>query len=225
MALIAPFFLPYMQMQEATGFQRTLSGQYSANLGAWLISSAWAHRWWAPYLRHPARCLSWHSGDHCLASWARKRLTDPPDADDRRRDVAWYYIGLAIFTFWITFGPEGRSLHAALQHRPGVLVPAGALPRRHCRHAVPGRARGAGVHCPDAERAPTRRSPAAVLASADLYRAPLRDAKAPPLPHVYRTLATLPHGTGDRAAVLGDEHRVSPPRRSTCWRRPPTGSR
>ena len=48
--LIAPFFLPYMQMQESTGFQRTLSGQYSANVGAWLISSAWAHRWWAPYL-------------------------------------------------------------------------------------------------------------------------------------------------------------------------------
>jgi 4-amino-4-deoxy-L-arabinose transferase-like glycosyltransferase len=32
--LIAPFFLPYLQMQESTGFQRPLSGQYSANFGA-----------------------------------------------------------------------------------------------------------------------------------------------------------------------------------------------
>jgi len=55
--LIAPFFLPYLQMQESTGFQRTLSGQYSANAGAWLISSAWAHRWWADYLYKPSEAL------------------------------------------------------------------------------------------------------------------------------------------------------------------------
>ena len=28
------------------------------------------------------------------------------------RDVAWFYIGLAVFTFWLTLGPEGRPLHA-----------------------------------------------------------------------------------------------------------------
>ena len=55
--MIAPFFLPYLQMQESTGFERSLSGQYSANFGAWLISSAWAHRWWAPYLWTPSEGL------------------------------------------------------------------------------------------------------------------------------------------------------------------------
>ena len=55
--LIGPFFVPYLQMQESTGFERSLSGQYSANVGAWLISSAWAHRWWAPYLSAPSEVL------------------------------------------------------------------------------------------------------------------------------------------------------------------------
>ena len=54
---ILPFFLPYLRMQDATGFERSLSGQYSANVGAWLVSSAWAHRWWAPYLYAPSEVL------------------------------------------------------------------------------------------------------------------------------------------------------------------------
>ncbi|HUU36036.1 MAG TPA: hypothetical protein VMW48_18350, partial [Vicinamibacterales bacterium] len=43
--LTAPFFLPYLEVQQE-GFTRTLddSRQYSANAAAWLASSAWAHR-------------------------------------------------------------------------------------------------------------------------------------------------------------------------------------
>ena len=47
LALTMPFFLPYLRVQDQ-GFSRTLDDArtYSANGGAWLASSAWAHRWW-----------------------------------------------------------------------------------------------------------------------------------------------------------------------------------
>src|SRR5262245_3973303 len=100
-ALVAPFFLPYMRMQEWTGFQRTLSGQYSANLGAWLNSSAWAHRWWAPYLSKPSEglfpgILAIVLGVLGARVWLR----------GNQRDVPIYYIGLGVFTVWLTLGPS-----------------------------------------------------------------------------------------------------------------------
>ena len=54
-ALSLPLFLPYLEMQEATGFSRSLndSRRYSANIGGWLDASAWAHAWWFPYLQRP----------------------------------------------------------------------------------------------------------------------------------------------------------------------------
>ncbi len=53
--LTLPLFLPYARMQDATGFTRTLDDAriYSANLGAWLASSSWSHRWLVPYLQQP----------------------------------------------------------------------------------------------------------------------------------------------------------------------------
>ncbi len=47
-ALTVPFFLPYINLQRATGFARSLDGArtYSANLAAWAASGSWAHRWW-----------------------------------------------------------------------------------------------------------------------------------------------------------------------------------
>jgi hypothetical protein len=53
--LTLPLFLPYLAVQAETGFARTLNDarEYSANLGGWFASSAWAHRWWFPYLQRP----------------------------------------------------------------------------------------------------------------------------------------------------------------------------
>src|SRR5262249_39019970 len=50
--LTLPFFLPYLEVQQEQGFGRTLDDarQYSANVGAWFASAAWAHRWWLPGL-------------------------------------------------------------------------------------------------------------------------------------------------------------------------------
>ncbi len=50
--LVLPFFVPYLEHQEMTGFARPLSEvlRYSADWRAWFASSAWAHRWMHPLL-------------------------------------------------------------------------------------------------------------------------------------------------------------------------------
>ena len=186
--LIAPFFVPYVRMQEATGFQRTLSGQYSANLGAWLNSSSWAHRWWAPYLTKPSEgifpgVLAIVLGVLGARIWLRSE----------HRDVGWYYIGLAIFTFWVTLGPDA-GLFTVLYY----TVPVFSFLR------APSRAGIVVTLCLVVLAAPAlialmrRQATNAafaillVLVTADLYRAPLRMREAPPLPEAYRTLAGLP---------------------------------
>ena len=214
---ILPFFLPYMRMQEATGFERSLTGQYSANVGAWLISSAWAHRWWASYLQAPSEVLFpgilaivlgiggamvvlrgfyERATDVLRTTDARRTFVEPP-SNDRRTTfdpaVAWYYIGLALFTLWLTFGPKA-GLYSLLY----FTVPVFSFLR------APSRAGIVVTLCLVVLAAPAmialmrKRSANAVfailfvLAVADLYRAPLRMREAPPLPHAYRTLADLP---------------------------------
>ena len=199
--LIAPFFLPYSQMQESTGFERPLSGQYSANVAAWLNSSAWAHRWWVPYLWAPSEGLFPGILAVVLGCWGATFVRER-DGIGLRRDEAWYYIGLALFTFWVTLGPKA-GLYTALYYtvpvfsflrapsRAGIVVtlclvvlaaPALiALMRR-----PPSRLRFGGTSAAFAILL--------VLVVADLYRAPLRMREAPPLPNVYRTLARLPRG-------------------------------
>jgi len=188
LGVIGPFFLPYLQMQDSTGFQRELSGQYSANVGAWLASSAWAHRWWFPYLTRPSEVL--FPGILAIVlgvAGAKVALKS------NVRDVAVYYIALAVFTLWITFGPAA-GLYTLLYY----TIPVFSFLR------APSRAGIVVTLCLVVLAAPTivailRRRGAnvagallLVLVSADLYRAPLRTREAAPLPAAYRELATLP---------------------------------
>jgi len=203
--LVAPFFMPYMQMQESTGFQRTLSGQYSANFTAWLLSSAWAHRWWAPYLAAPSEALFPGILAILLGCWGAgialrpvdRRTAVAPSPNDRSttfdRDVAIFYVGLAVFTFWLTFGPKAY-LYTLLYD----TVPVFSFLR------APSRAGIVVTLCLVVLAAPAlialmrRQATTAafaillVLVIADLYRAPLRMREAPPLPEAYHTLASLP---------------------------------
>ena len=188
--IIAPFFVPYAQMQAATGFQRTLSGQYSANIGAWLASSAWAHRWWVPYLTAPSEAL--FPGILALVlgvAGARVALRSP------LRDVAWYYIGLALFTFWLTFGPAA-GLYTLLYY----TVPVFSFLRAPSRAGIVVTLCLVVLAAPAMVAIMKRRGANAAfavlfaLAVADLYRAPLRMREAPPLAAAYRELARLPRG-------------------------------
>jgi hypothetical protein len=192
--LIAPFFLPYVQMQESTGFQRTLSGQYSANLAAWLSSSAWAHRWWVPYLVRPSEVLFPGILALVLGCWGAT-LVKERDGVGLKRDERWYYVGLAVFTFWLTLGP-GAGLYTVLYY----TVPVFSFLR------APSRAGIVVTLCLVVLAAPAlivlmRKTVANVafailfvLVCADLYRAPLRMREAPQLPAAYDALSKLPKG-------------------------------
>ena len=200
-------------MQESTGFERPLSGQYSANIGAWLISSAWAHRWWAPYLSAPSEVLFPGILAIVLGCWGATFVDAIATAIGLKRDVALVSTSASrIFTFWLTFGPKA-GLYTLLYYtvpvfsflrapsRAGIVVTLClvvlAAPALIVADAPAGRQRGV--------RDPAR------AGVADLYRAPLRMREAPPLPHAYRRWRAA-EGAGDRVAVLGDEHRLSPPR-------------
>jgi hypothetical protein len=190
--LIAPFFLPYIEMQESTGFQRTLSGQYSANLGAWLLSSAWAHRWWAPYLSSPSEALFPGILAIVLGCWgatvARER-----DEVGLQRDERWYYAGLAIFTFWLTLGPKA-GLYTALYY----TVPVLSFVRAPSRAGIVVTLCLVVLAAPAVVALLRRWSGSAAFAillalvAADLYRAPLRMREQPAQPEAYRELARLP---------------------------------
>ena len=203
--IILPFFLPYLQMQEASGFQRALSGQYSANLGAWLNSSAWAHRWWAPYLPSPSEGLfpgilaivlgAWGTSI-ALGSGNRHTNGDPPPNEPRTkltRDVAIYYVGLALFAFWLTLGPRA-GLYTILYY----TVPVFSFLRAPARTGIVVTLCLVVLATPALSTLLRRWASNAafavllLLAVADLYRAPLRMREAPPLPNAYRILAGLP---------------------------------
>ena len=186
--LTAPFFLPYLQMQESTGFERALSGQYSANIGAWLASSAWAHRWWVPYLKGASEAL--FPGILAIVLGvlgARLALRGA------LRDIAVFYIALAIFTLWLTFGPAA-GLYTVLYY----TVPVFSFLRAPSRAGIVVTLCLVILSAPAMVAIMKRRGANAafailfVLAVADLYRAPLRMREAPPLPAAYRTLARLP---------------------------------
>ena len=196
--LTAPFFLPYLRMQDATGFARQLDGSYSANISAWLISSAWAHRWWAPFVSNASEVLFPGIMATGLGVWGAVIW--------RHKDVGWFYITAATIALWTTFGPKA-GLYTLFYYtipvfsflrapsRTGIVVtlclvvlatPA-LLRLMDLRQSPPSRARVGG----------TSRAMFMVLfvlAIADTYRAPLRMREAPPLPSVYRTLARLPRG-------------------------------
>ena len=196
--LTAPFFLPYLRMQDATGFARQLDGSYSANISAWLISSAWAHRWWAPFVSNASEVLFPGIMATGLGVWGAVIW--------RHKDVGWFYITAATIALWTTFGPKA-GLYTLFYYtipvfsflrapsRTGIVVtlclvvlatPA-LLRLMDLRQDPPSRARFGG----------TSRAMFVVLfvlAIADTYRAPLRMREAPPLPSVYRTLARLPRG-------------------------------
>jgi len=197
--VIGPFFLPYMRMQEATGFERSLTGQYSANLGAWLLSSAWAHRWWAPFLDKPSEGLFPGILAIALGVWGAAVMLRSD-----KSDIAKYYIGLGVFTLWLTLGPSA-GLYTALYYtvpvfsflrapsRAGIVVtlclvvlaaPAMVSLMRPIRLAVPAQGKRRRLNITFAALL--------TLAVADTYRAPLRTREAPPLAEAYRKLAELP---------------------------------
>ena len=201
--LTLPLFLPYLQMQDATGFARPLDGSYSANISAWLISSAWAHRWWAPWVADASEVLFPGIIATVFGIWGatmipRLAAFEPSAADkptSMPRDVAWFYVITGVIAFWVTFGPKA-GLYTLLYH----TIPVFSFLRAPSRTGIVVTLCLVVLAAPALIRVMNFRKAAALfgvlfaLAMADTYRAPLRMREAGPVPNAYRTLARLPRG-------------------------------
>ncbi|MBL8138462.1 MAG: hypothetical protein JNL48_17700 [Acidobacteria bacterium] len=205
-ALTAPFFVPYVQVQEE-GFARTLDDarQYSANAGAWLASSAWAHRWWLPSIEGFSEVLFPGILTTALGLWgALALLRSRRQASGAEvvgaplpRDVAGFYVAVVVIAFWASFGPD-----AGLYRLLYETVPVFSFLRAPARIGIVVTL-GLVVLASGALASWLRRRPrpaawaAAVVALAllDLNAAPLTALReGPPVAEAYRRLATLPRG-------------------------------
>lgn len=104
-AVAVPLFVPYLQVQEVTGFSRSLEGSrvYSATWRSYVASAAWAHRWWLPRLAGWSDALFPGFCAIVLApagAWLVARIR-------HRRDVIAFYVVLIAAAFWLSLGPAG----------------------------------------------------------------------------------------------------------------------
>lgn len=199
--LTIPFFLPYVYVQNEMGFARTLDDAraYSANLGAWAASSAWAHRWWLPHLGNYNEVLFPGILATTLGvSGAVIMLRRPtPPAVRGGRDIAVLYVLIAVIAFWSSFGPDAGLYRAFYE-----AIPVFSFLRAPGRMGVMTTlsltvfAAAAIAHLLGRTRRPLFATAALILVAAvDLATLPLtqfRDTET--LSPVYRRLATLPHG-------------------------------
>jgi hypothetical protein len=220
--VVVPFFLPYVRVQSELGFTRSVeeAAFYSADIQAWLASSAWAHRWMLPLLGHwnevlfpgaltlvgglGGAVLAWRAATPTATAAPPAGSGTPPDASGPvppRRDVLAFYAISGGLAFWISFGPAAglyRVLFAAIPvfsflrapSRVGIVVVL-ALAVLFA----------SGLAVAWARLAPRHRAWAGVTLStlmcAELFTAPLGVRDAPPVASAYRHLATL-----RRSAVL-----------------------
>ena len=154
-AIVGPFFLPYITVQKELGFTRTIedANMFSADIGAWLASSAHGHRWMLRYLEE------WGGWNEVLfpgflttilglaGIWvglrARRNAAAPEVAiSGRTREIDGVLHDRAGDFVLDVVRSAGGTLYAAVPHHSGVLVPARARARGHRGDDGAGRADG-----------------------------------------------------------------------------------
>jgi hypothetical protein len=190
--LTLPFFLPYLRVQDEGGFVRTLDDarEYSANLAAWVSSSAWAHRWWLTYVSGFNEVL--FPGILAIAFgtfgiWALRE----------RRDTVVLYGLIAVFAFWSSFGPDAGLYRLFYETIPifSFLRAPGRMGVLVTLSLVVFASAGISALLRHVSRRGLATVMLALAATAELMTAPLTQFRiAEPLPEAYRVLATLPRG-------------------------------
>lgn len=203
--LVVPFFLPYLAIQEETGFARTLDDarMYAATWRSYLASAAPAHRWMLPLIGrwggevlfpgYAALLLT------CVGVFAAARNRSALKAGGHAdRETLLFYGSFGALSFWATLGPTA-GLYTLLYH----TLPVFSFLR------APGRmgivvmlclALGAafGVRALIALAGERRRAAAgAALCAAviaELAQVPFPWRPADPIPRSYAVLARMPRG-------------------------------
>lgn len=194
-ALTVPFFLPYLSVQQDAGFARTLEDaqMYSADAGAWFASSAWAHRWWLPWIEPFNEVL--FPGFIAILLGLTGAVIARREAASR--ELVIFYGLTAAISLWLSFGPDA-GLYTAFFH----TIPVFSFLRAPARIgivvvlclAVLG-AFGVRAFLATRSRPWAWATALALLASAELMQAPLTAFReVEPFPAAYRTLAIQPPG-------------------------------
>ena len=129
--VVAPFFLPYVEIRGKSGFERTLadSVRYSANLPSYLASSAHAHEWLLPYAGSLGRwnevlfpgfaaLLLGTAGAVVAVRGAGRGMA--ASAGISAGELAALYGSLGVLVFWASFGP-GAGLYTLLYYAVPVF--------------------------------------------------------------------------------------------------------
>jgi hypothetical protein len=204
--IVLPFFLPYLVIQEDTGFSRSLEDAktWSASVRSYLASGANAHSWMLPLIRDWNRAVLFPGfvavglGLAGLVIAFRDRTASPGEwRFSAGRETALLYASIAVLSFWASLGPDAGlytlfyktiPVFSFLRapERMGVVVALslavlGGYTIRALRRGFPERrlAIGAG---------------AAALSLFDLNALPFDWREARPIPPAYRQLASLPRG-------------------------------
>ncbi len=121
---VAPFMMPFVEIQQNEGFVRTLddSIKFAANLRSYLVSSAPAHSWltqaseplgrWTEVMFPGALTLLLAAAG--LVTAAAGRSVESSGSD---RETALLYGSLGVITIWASFGPEA-GLYSLLYKIP-----------------------------------------------------------------------------------------------------------
>ena len=118
-AIVLPFFIPFLQVQEESGFARSLedTARWAARPHGYLVSSANAHRWLLDAVR---RFGPW---DEVLFPGILAVVLGVIGAviaarrPGRDREAALLYGTLGILAFWASFGPNA-GLYRVLYYLP-----------------------------------------------------------------------------------------------------------
>jgi hypothetical protein len=190
----APLFAPYLGLQQATGFNRSLdlARRWSADWRAYFASGSYAHAWmlniiahWNDVLFPGFVALGFGVAGIAIGWIARGRL----------REASIVYGVIAALACWASFGPAG-GLYSALY----ATLPVFSLMRAPGRFGL-GVVLALSVLAGVAISAMLRKLPRPMLAAAVLMaatvaelRVPLRLQHVPPVEPAYRILAGLPRG-------------------------------
>ena len=203
--LVLPFFMPYLEIQQDTGFARSLAdaAQWSAFWRSYLASGAHAHTWMLPLIGDANQAVLFPGylsivlgAFGVVAVWKRAPTVARTGRLAADRETIALYGSVAVLTLWASLGPRA-GLYTVLYttipvfsflrapERMGIMVMLclailAAFAVRELRRRFPlHRAAIAGVAC--------------AAALVELNDIPF-DWRPDSVPPVYRALAAMPRG-------------------------------
>jgi hypothetical protein len=205
-AIVLPFFLPYLAIQEKTGFARSLDDarHWSAFARSYLASASHAHAWMLPLIRDWNNAVLFPGflaiglGAAGLVLALRDRAIAPRAwRFGPRKETAILYASIGVLTFWASLGPRA-GLYTLFHETIPIFSFLRAPERMGIVVALSLAVLAAGALRALRDRMPDRRGAIAVAACAlsllELNMIPFDWRRAAPIPAAYRVLAGMPRG-------------------------------